>query len=175
MERTPEAYTRGILAATLEPWIESLSAVATAYQSDRKLRTQLESPALEPAEKAALLSNLLPNGTPVEVKNFLNVLLVNNDLGFLDEILVSLRRVMLEEAGGPQPAIVTSAIELDEEEQEAISARLIQQFGANLEISFVVDPEILGGIIVQVGDKMIDDSVRGRLEALRQSLGVSAS
>lgn len=175
MERTPEEYTRGILAAVLEPWIESLAIVEMAYQSDRKLRAQLESPSLEPAEKAVLVSSLLPQDTPAEVSNFLNILLANNDLGFLDEILVSLRRVMLEEAGGPQQAIVTSAFELSAEEQEAISARLVQQFGANLEITFVVNPEILGGIIVQVGDKMIDDSVRGRLDALRQSLGVRVS
>jgi F0F1-type ATP synthase delta subunit len=51
----------------------------------------------------------------------------------------------------------------------------VARFGPNLEFQFRVDPEILGGVVIRVGDKLIDDSVRGRIEALRQSLGVRAS
>ncbi len=172
MERTPEAYTRGILAATLEPWFDGLEKVNAALQTDAKLRSQVEDPGLAPAAKADLLADLFPSS---EIGNFINVLIANNDLGYLDEILASLSTVIREEAGGPQRALITSAVPLTHDEQERLRTRLIQQFGSNLQFVFQIDPEILGGLIVQVGDKLIDDSVRSRLGALSQSLGVRAS
>jgi len=175
MERTPEAYTRGILAATLEPWFDGLEKVNAALQTDAKLRSQVEDPNTEPVAKAALLSYLLPGGSSSEIGNFINVLLTNNDLGYLDEILASLSTVIREEAGGPQRALVTSAVSLTDDEQERLRTRLVQRFGSNLQFIFQVDPEILGGLIIQVGDKLIDDSVRSRLGALSQSLGVRSS
>lgn len=175
MERTPEAYTRGILAATLEPWFEGLEKVNAALQTDAKLRSQVDDPSVEPAAKSALLSHLLPDGSSSEIGNFINVLLTNNDLGYLDEILASLSTVIREEAGGPQRALVISAVSLTDDEQERLRTRLVQRFGSNLQFIFQVDPEILGGLIIQVGDKLIDDSVRSRLGALSQSLGVRSS
>ncbi len=60
MERTPEAYTRGILAATLEPWFDGLEKVNAALQTDAKLRSQVEDPGLAPAAKADLLADFFP-------------------------------------------------------------------------------------------------------------------
>ncbi len=172
MERTPEAYTRGILALVLEPWIGGLSAVNAAYATDRKLREQLDNPTIEITAKLSLLDGVLPDDAPDDLRNFLGVLFTNNDFGLIDEILQSLGRVMSEEAGGPLPAVITSAVPLTDEERSKIEANLIDRFGANLEFAYTVDPEILGGLVIQVGDKLIDDSVRGRLNALRQKIGV---
>ncbi|NOZ50386.1 MAG: ATP synthase F1 subunit delta [Chloroflexi bacterium] len=172
MERTPEAYTKAILAAILEPWIDGLAQVARLYQTDAKLSAQLDDGSVEPAAKMALLARVLPENTPPELHNFLNVLLTQNDFGLVDDVLVSLSRVVTSEAGGPQRAIITSAVVLSETDQVRIRTHLIERFGANLEFSFQVDPELLGGLVVRVGDKLIDDSVRGRIVALRNSLGV---
>ncbi len=173
MERTPEAYTRGILAVALDPWLEGLNAVHVAYATDAKLRGAIDNPTIEIKDKLALLDRVLPKGAPAELRNFLGVLLSNNDFGLIDEIVQALGRLLTEEAAGPQKAVITTAVPLTEEEREKLQARLVERFGANLEFFFQVDPEILGGVIVQVGDKLIDDSVRGRLHALRQKLGVS--
>ncbi len=175
MEKTPEAYTKAILAAVLEPWIEGLGKVARAYQTDARLSKQLNDSSIEPAAKASLLNGVLPAEAPAELRNFLNVLLANNDFGLIDDILAKLSAIVFAEAGGPQRAVITSAIPLDEADQARIRARLIERFGANLDFHFQVDPEILGGLVVRVGDKLIDDSVRGRIVALRNSLGVHAS
>jgi len=172
MERTPEAYTRGILAAVLEPWVDGLSAVSAAYLAKKDLQEKLDSPTEEISTKLALLDGVLPDDAPAALRNFLGVLLSNNDFHLIDDIVQSLDRVMREEAGGPQQAMIISAVPLSEEEARKVEERLIERFGPNLEFSFRVDPEILGGLIIQVGDKLIDDSVRGRLSALRQKLGV---
>ncbi len=172
-QRTPEAYTRSILAIALEPWLEGLHAVQHAYETDAKLRGQLDNPTIEIKDKLALLEGVLPEGSPPELRKFLGVLLTNNDFGLIDEVVNALREALVEEAAGPQQAVITTAVALTEEERQKLEARLMEQFGPNLEFLYQVDPEILGGIIIQVGDKLIDDSVRGRLQALRQKLGVS--
>jgi len=171
MERTPEVYSRGILAVALEPWLDGLSAVNGAYVANRDLRNNLDNPTLEIAAKLSLLDGVLPDDVPEELRNFLGVLLTNNDFGMVDAILQSLNRVLSEEAGGPLQAEVVSAVPLTNEERVKLEATLVERFGSALEFSYQVKPEILGGLVVQVGDKLIDDSVRSRLNALRQQIG----
>ncbi len=67
--------------------------------------------------------------------------------------------------------VVTSALPLSTDEQARVKADLAQQLGQVGELAFEVDPAILGGLVVRVGDKIIDGSVAGRMGALRQSLG----
>jgi len=67
-------------------------------------------------------------------------------------------------------ALVTSALPLTEEEQKAVSSSLAEELGQELTTEFRIDPAILGGLIIRLGDKVIDGSVGGRLEALRESL-----
>ncbi len=175
MERTPATYTRGLLAAVLEPWLEHLGKVLAVLRENGHLRARLEDPTLDTAERLALIEPLVPSSAPAELRNFLGVLVTNNDLDLLDDIHRSLSRVVSDEVLGPQVADITSAVPLTPDEQERLRARLVARFGPNLEFRFWVDPEILGGVVIRVGDKLIDDSVRGRIEALRQSLGVRAS
>ena len=101
------------------------------------------------------------------------MLLTHNDFGLIDEIVEARSRALVEQAAGPQRAFITTAVPLSDEERAKLEKRLMERFGSNLEFVYQVDPEILGGVIVQVGDKLIDDSIRGRLQALRQKLGVS--
>lgn len=68
-------------------------------------------------------------------------------------------------------AKVSSAVPLTGDEQTALGERLETRFGQPLELRFEVDPSLLGGVTVRVGDQVIDGSVRGRLDALAQTLG----
>jgi len=67
-------------------------------------------------------------------------------------------------------AEVTSALPLTNEEQEAVRADVVNKMGSDAEINFRVDPGILGGLVIRVGDKVVDGSVSGKLQGLRQSL-----
>lgn len=67
-------------------------------------------------------------------------------------------------------AVVTSALPLDKEEQAAVQKQVVQALGGKGEVTFKVDPNILGGLVVRVGDKVLDGSVSGQLGALRQSM-----
>jgi F-type H+-transporting ATPase subunit delta len=66
---------------------------------------------------------------------------------------------------------VTSAVPLTEAERAALRAKLVDRFGTELEFQFEVDPELIGGVRLRVGDQVIDGSVAGRLAALRDRLG----
>lgn len=72
--------------------------------------------------------------------------------------------------GGGQSAEVTSALPLTEEEQAAVRRDILNRLGGAATVSFRVDPTILGGLVVRVGDRVVDGSVSGRLEDLRQNL-----
>lgn len=79
--------------------------------------------------------------------------------------------VVLEEASiSGSSAEVTSAVPLTPEEQETVKRDVLSRIGSQATVTFRVDPSILGGLVVKVGDKVLDGSVSGQLEALRQSL-----
>jgi len=85
--------------------------------------------------------------------------------------VVVLEEQELEQAkAGEVVATVTSALPLTEEERKVVSSGLAEQMGQVPAIEFKVDPAVLGGLVVRIGDKVIDGSVGGRLEALRESL-----
>ena len=67
-------------------------------------------------------------------------------------------------------ARVSSAVPLTKEEQAALREKLEARFSQDLNLRFEVEPSLLGGVVVRVGDKVIDGSVKGRLEALKQTL-----
>jgi ATP synthase F1 delta subunit len=68
-------------------------------------------------------------------------------------------------------AEITSAVPLTDKEQTTVSKDLLTQLGDNAEVAFRVDPSILGGLIIRVGDKVMDNSVASQLNEMRQNLG----
>ena len=91
-----------------------------------------------------------------------------------DIVVRPARRVVHRAEAAPVPVEVVSAIALTESSARALVAKLEAQYGANLSFSYRVDPSILGGLIVRVGDKLIDGSVASRLAAMKQALGVTS-
>ncbi len=85
-----------------------------------------------------------------------------------DEVIQEL--VELARGSGPREAVITSAVPLDQQQQNAIIQELRNKYGAALSVNFEVDPAILGGLIIQVGDQVLDESVRSRLVAVQQRM-----
>ena len=108
------------------------------------------------------------------MRNLVYALAQRGDLALLAEIAVALRERMRRAEAEPVAAEIISAIPLTDAEREALVARLESQYGAGLDVRYVVDPAILGGLIVRVGDKLIDGSVATKLAAMKQALGVTS-
>ncbi|GAC1386237.1 MAG: hypothetical protein NVS4B8_18860 [Herpetosiphon sp.] len=78
--------------------------------------------------------------------------------------------VELVQGSGPREAEVTSATQLSQEQQDQILQQLRSKYGSGLAIKFVIDAAILGGLIIRVGDQVLDDSVRSRLAEVQQRM-----
>jgi len=154
----------------VEQTIQALSSVAQRLAEDASLRAVLEDPARDVSEKFAALRDVVPPDAGGAVVNFLGVLVSRQDIGYLDEVIEALQKQAQARGEVPQVAEVTSAVPLSADEREKLEAKLKDHFGTNLTFRYKVNPEILGGLIVRVGDKLVDSSLRTRLEGLRSRL-----
>jgi F-type H+-transporting ATPase subunit delta len=146
-------YAQAIVAAMLERWQTALGQVAEALKQG----------------KAADIEAALPAGTPSEVVNALKLMQERGDLDLIDEVAANLTRSV----GGqhePIKAEIASAVPLSAEEEEQLRKSLSAQYGDGLVFTFRVDPALMGGLLVRVGDRLIDTSIASRLSALRESL-----
>ena len=154
-------------------YAEALFAVAArdgkAEDTGDELAAFFVSPAVtrrtrEPVLEAALKDNASPL-----VGNFLRVLNQNNRLDLLRAIAAAYRD-LLDQRAGRVRVTVRSAVALSEEQQDALRRTLAESLHKEPVLDLRTDPELLGGMVVQVGDKVYDTSVRTRLEALRTQL-----
>jgi F-type H+-transporting ATPase subunit delta len=151
----------------LDAWLGALKQASSIYDN-HAAEIFLTSP-VEPADKKrAVLHQLLP-GIPVEVERFLGILAHRDRLELVPEIVAVFER-LLNEHRGIAVAQVTTAIPIDERQKTLIASKLARRLGKTITIETRVDPSILGGVVAQIGDNVIDGSVRGRLERLRRTL-----
>ncbi|MFZ2487278.1 MAG: ATP synthase F1 subunit delta [Anaerolineae bacterium] len=168
-------YANAVFEVAFGDWLKGLQNVATALDRNPNLMQTLTDASKGFEVKQTALVSLLPDDLAKPIRNFLFGMLANGDMALLPDVLSQLRRMVTPD-NGQQAAVaeITSALELTEEERHGIEQRLREQFGAGLDYKFNVDPALLGGLVVRVGDKLVDDSIASRLAALRQSLGISS-
>lgn len=82
-------------------------------------------------------------------------------------------RTVAQSTSSNRTATVISAVSLTEEERAALAEKLTARFSKDLNLRYEVDSSLLGGVVVRVGDKVIDGSLKGKLDALRQSLSTT--
>jgi len=165
----PKEYASAIYDLAFESWTQQLGAVQQAIAADAGLRDVLNDLGKPASTRLQLLSQAVPGGLAEPVRKFLGTLLEAGQIGQLDEIAAEFGRLVRH---GPQrqSAEVTSAVPLTGAEEQALRNKLAARFGSELEVKFRVDPALLGGILLRVGDQVIDGSVAGKLAALRNRL-----
>jgi F-type H+-transporting ATPase subunit delta len=164
------AFTVAGQSDQYDAWVAALSEVTRVLQMP-SARTVFRSPAVPAAQKSAALDRIVPNA-PQLVRNFLHILVDRDRLDQVPGILEALRE-LIHLRRGIVTAEVTTAVPLDTEMEQVVAQRLAAHFGREprqVTIRARVDPAIIGGVIARVGDEVIDDSVRGRIERLRRTL-----
>lgn len=164
------AFTVAGRTGDYDAWLATLGELARVLQMP-SARTVFLSPAVPAAQKAAALDRLLPNASPM-VRNFVHILVNRDRLAEVPGIVEALNE-LINVQRGIITADVTTAIPLDAELERVVAQRLATHLGreANkVSIRARVDPSIIGGVVARVGDQVIDDSVRGRIERLRRTL-----
>ncbi len=169
-------YARALFDAALdEGRLEQVSAdlaqLATAVAEVPELHELLRNPQLDPRAKAAALDDLLSGGEGL-VRNFVLLLADKGRAGSLDEIAREFERLLAEHEGIIH-AELTTAVELSDKEARELLKNIEQASGRKVEATREVDPSLIGGIVLQVGSRRLDASVRGRLERLRRELATA--
>jgi len=139
-----------------------------------KIAAFFSSPAITRRVRGPVLEAALPNNVHPLVANFIRVLNQNNRLSLLPDCAAAYRELMDTRAGRVR-VLVKSAVELTADQQAGLKSSLAESLKKEPVLSLRVDPELLGGLVVQVGDKVYDTSVRSRLEALRNQLSSRGS
>jgi F-type H+-transporting ATPase subunit delta len=173
MEEIAVVYARSLFEAALDQdkldvVREQLGEFADALGGDRQLQVFFFSPYFATQEKKDGLRRTLDGAEPIFL-NFLDVLLENHRFPVLFRIRAEYDRLW-ENHNRRLPVAVTSAVELDADTVRRIGDRVAEQTGRTIDLSSTVEPEILGGLVVRVGNQVLDASIRNRLETLRKQV-----
>ena len=173
MEEIAEVYARALFEVAKDDGVldrvhEELGQFADALAEDRNLQVFLFSPYFSSEEKKDGVTRIVTDADE-RLVNFLQLLAERHRM----PVLFRMRRIldgMWAEENKLLPVTVTSATELDEGLVEEIGHRIEEQTGRRVELVSNVDPDVLGGLMVRVGNMVLDATVRNRLERLRKQV-----
>ncbi len=161
-------YARALFEKAVEKHVRDLHALNSAVEKSNLL-PRLDNPAESFDGKKALLNGMLPPNADTEVRNLAFLLASKNQVHLLRDVIAAFDSFVAAGAPGTT-AQVTTAIPLTEQERATLESKLRAQYGTELGFAYRLDPEILGGVIVRIGDVVIDGSVSGKLAAMKQKM-----
>ena len=173
MEEIGQVYARSLFEVAqeqdkLDVVRDQIGEFADALDRSRELQTFFFSPYFSTEEKKQGLDKAVEGEDDV-VRNFLAVLIENHRMPALFRIRRELD-AMWREVNKLLPVQVTSAVELDEAVTRQIGEEIGRQTGRKVEMTTNVDPDVLGGIVLRVGNSILDASIRTRLDRLRKQV-----
>jgi F-type H+-transporting ATPase subunit delta len=173
MEEIAAVYARSLFEVAkeqnkLDSIREQLGAFADALDDSRELQVFFFSPYFSTTEKQDGLDRAVSDADPILI-NFLKLLIENHRMPVIFRVRRGFDQLWLEE-NKRLPVQVTSAVELDAATVDQIGSRIAAQTGQQIDITSTVEPDILGGLVVRVGNSILDASIRNRLEQLRKQV-----
>jgi F-type H+-transporting ATPase subunit delta len=173
VEEIAQVYSRALFEAAkendaLDEIHEQLGQFCDALAESRELQVFLFSPYFSSLEKKEGISKLIEGGNEHFVR-FLELLAERHRMPAIFRIRRDFDELWAEE-NKLLPVTVTSAVELDEKLVKEIGKRIEEETGRKVELSSTVDPDVLGGLVLRVGNRVLDASVRARLEQLRKQV-----
>jgi ATP synthase F1 delta subunit len=173
MEEIAQVYARSLFEVAqehgrIDEIREQLGQVADALDQNRELAVFFFSPYFSTEEKKDGLRRTITGADPI-LMNFLDLLLDNHRM----PVIFRIRRAydgLWQEANRLLPVSITSAVQLDPALLEQLGRRIEEQTGRRVQLRSEVEPDILGGLVVQVGNQILDASIRNRLNQLRRQV-----
>lgn len=148
-------------------WSEALSAMAAVVAAP-EMKALIGNPALAPVRLAELIASAVP-GLSKSQRDLLSVLAENERLAALTEIS-AMYETLRNEAERVLAAEVTSAYPMSDAQVAEITGLLEKKHGKKVKVSVSVDPELIGGVSIAIGDEVMDASVRGKLARMQSAL-----
>ena len=159
-------YARG--ANAMPEWAQMLRFVE-GLVLDARMSEALGSPRLNGEEKAALLLSIAGERLTPEMRNFVTVLVEADRVTLLPEIR-QLFDALKDEAEGIAKATIETPIELSADQLAGLTAALERRFGKRVEATVTLNPSLIGGVRITVGDTVIDGSVQAKLDTMAHAL-----
>ena len=177
MEEIASVYGRSLFEVgkdndKLDVLKEQLDQFADELDGNRELQVYFFSPYFSSAEKKEGIDKVLENGDEHFVR-FLELLAERHRLPAIFRIRREFDRLWAEE-NKQLPVTITSAVELDEDTVKDLGKQIEDQTGQQIDLTANVDPDLIGGLRMQVGNMVYDASIRGRLEKLRREVARAA-
>jgi len=177
MQEIAEVYARSLFEVAKEHDVldrihDELDEFADELSENRDLQVFFFSPYFSSEEKKEAIPKIVEDADERFVR-FLELLVERHRM----PVLLRIRKVfddMWADEKRLLPVTITSAVELDDKLVKQIAERIEEQTGRRIEPTPVVDPDVLGGLAVQVGNLVMDATVRGRLEKLRRQVATAA-
>ena len=152
----------------VDAWSKRLQAVQ-AVLSGEHARRVLSNPTIPPAQRLEVVDGLASRALGKEGLNLVKLLVASRRVSAIDGIVEEFGR-LADEAADRVRATATTAVELSAADTRRISKELTERLGKEVVLEVRVDPAIVGGMVLQFGDRVIDASVAGRLQRLRRRL-----
>ncbi len=158
-------------AGVVEPVRRELGDFVAALAASASLRNVLSDPQLELGAKSRVLAEITRGGQPL-LSNTLQLMLERGRFGAVAELRQAYDALAIVEEGVVEVEVV-SAAELQPETEKKIAARVEEATGRRVELARRVDPSILGGLVLRIGDVIVDGSVKARIRQLRRRLATA--
>ena len=155
----------GADAAGVAVWLDELAAVA----ANEQLRQFADAPRSTPAQVFDVVCGVLKTALPTMGQNFLRTVIDNGRIAALPEIAAQFRALKNTQQG-TFDAVVHSAFDMDAAALAGLSGVLEKRFGRKLNLQVKLQPDLIGGVRVVVGDEVLDTSVKARLEQMKVAL-----
>ena len=153
-------------AGDLRGWGEMVDSVSNAVESDRRLRVFLESPRISGKQKNEIIQKAYGATLPRSFVRFLQALVTHRRQMLIPAIAHEYHD-LVDQVEGRVHASVTLARPPEDRDRDVVTSQLSRALGKTVVPHFHVNPEVLGGVVVRVGDTVLDGSVRRRLATLR--------
>lgn len=155
----------GADASAASVWLDELGAVA----ANEQLRQFADSPKATADQVHGVISGVLKSALPTMGQNFLRTVIANGRISALPEIAAQFRALKNAQLGSSD-AVVYSAFDIDSASLADLSGVLEKRFGRKLNLKVELQPELIGGVRVVVGDEVLDTSIKARLEQMKVAL-----
>jgi F-type H+-transporting ATPase subunit delta len=170
--RYARAFADVVFSMKLDPnrALSEVQSLQQLVQDNVELRRVWEDPSIPAMQKRGVLDGLVQKlGSSRQTRNFFAVLIDHRRIAQLNDIVAELQHEMNERLGFAEVEVAT-ARELTEAEKRELESQISQLTGKKVRASYVINPKLLGGAVVQLGSTIYDGSVHGQLERIREEL-----
>ena len=164
------AFAHATENAKLDLWSEMLGFLATVVE-DEAMAAVIGNPSVDNAQMTDLLLEVGGGRLNDECQNLVKLLVKNKRVAVLPDISAQFE-ALKNKSEGAIDVVITSAFDMKPAQEEKIVEALKIKFSREINVSNVTDPELIGGVHIKAGDKVIDGSIKGQLQKLAYDLGI---